>query len=166
MPTTDQIERLLRDLEATPVRLAELFAGRDDAALRARGSAAEWSALDVLIHLRASDEIIAPRLVQLLVRDDPPLPAFDERRWADVVGYAEYPPALLLARFAARRDELLHALRRRDPAVWEQTGHHEEYGTLTLWTIASRLAAHEAEHLTQLTRLLSDEERDHSRLSG
>lgn len=155
MPTTDQIEQLLRDLEATPVRLEELFAGRDDAALRA-SAAGEWSALDVLIHLRASDEIIAPRLIQLLVRDDPPLPAFDERRWADVVGYAEFPPALLLARFAARRDELLHALRRCDAAAWERTGQHEEYGSLTLWTVASRLAAHEAEHLTHLTRLLTD----------
>ena len=153
MPRADQIEQVLRDLEATPVRREELFAGRDDAALRA-GATGDWSPLDVLIHLRASDEIIAPRLVQMLVRDDPPLPAFDERRWAEVVDYDGFPPALLLARFAARRDELLHALRRCDATVWERTGRHEEYGRLTLWTVASRLAAHEAEHLTQLTRLL------------
>ena len=155
MPTADRIDQLLRDLEATPVRLEELFAGRDDVALRARTGTDDWSALDVRIHLRASDEIIAPRLVQLLVRDDPPLPAFDERRWADVVGYDEFPPALLLARFAARRDELLHALRRCDDDAWERTGQHEEDGDLTLWTIASRLAAHEAEHLTHLTHLLA-----------
>ena len=155
MPTADHIDQLLRDLEATPVRLEELFAGRDDAALRARAGTDNWSALDVLIHLRASDEIIAPRLVQLLVRDEPPLPAFDERRWADVVGYDAFPPALLLARFAARRDELLHALRRCAAAAWERTGRHEEDGSLTLWTIASRLAAHEAEHLTHLTHLLA-----------
>ena len=153
MPTAEQIEGLLRDLAATPVRLEDLFAGRDEATLRASSSGGEWSALDVLIHVRASDEIIAPRLVQMLVRDDPLLPAFDERRWAEVVGYAEFPPALLLARFAARRDELLHALRRCDAAAWDRSGQHEVSGRQTLWTIASHLAAHEAEHLEQLTQL-------------
>ena len=58
-----------------------------DEQIRAKPRDSAWSIADIFTHLRAADDIIAPRLVQILVRDNPPLPSYDERRWVEGGGY-------------------------------------------------------------------------------
>ena len=89
------------------------------------------------------------------MRDEPALVAFDERRWAEVAGYTELPPALLLQGYAARRAELVAMLRRLAPGDWERAGRHEVAGRVTLLDIARSMAEHEAEHISQLQAMLS-----------
>lgn len=145
---------LVSALAGFPARLAALVRGRDDRTLRARPAPEAWSALEVLAHLRSSDAILAPRLYQMLVRESPPLPGFDERRWAEVAGYADLPVSLLLESYAARRAELVAMLRRLSAADWQRTGRHEERGEITMVDVARWIADHEAEHLAQLEALL------------
>jgi hypothetical protein len=153
--TAAAVAALLDDLAAAPERLAARLSGLDATALRAQPAAGEWSALAVLAHLRASGDILMPRLYQILVRDDPPLPAFDERGWAEVAGFVDSPLDLVLTSFSARRAELVRLLCGLDLATWRRTGQHEVQGRLTLWQIACHLARHEAEHLAQLERALA-----------
>lgn len=149
-PTAEQIERVVRELEAMPMRLDRLLRGQDERATRRAPAAGAWSALETLVHLRAAADIVTPRVYAILTRDDPPLPAFDERRWAEVGGYAELPVNLLLSGFTGRRTELVRLLRRLPAADWTRPGRHEVHGAITLFTIVEQMAAHEAEHLTQM----------------
>jgi hypothetical protein len=115
----------------------------------------EWSAVAVLAHLRASDDILAPRLVAMLVREEPTLPAFDERRWSEVMGYAEADFQELLATFTFRRAELVRVLRDLSADDWQRAGLHEARGRMTLLDTLRHLAAHEVEHCLQLEALFA-----------
>ena len=154
MPTHDQVDNLLTRLAATPHAIAALFANHSDAEIVAARES-EWSAAEVLAHLRAADDIQSYRAYAALARDDAPMPAFDERRWAEVVGYAALPPRESAAVYAGKRAELVAMLRRITPQEWDRTFRHETLGDLTLWAQISNLVEHEEEHTAQLRDLLA-----------
>lgn len=145
---------LIRRLENALTRLDSIVSAVPGRTAWERPGADEWNAHEVLAHMRASSEILAPRITQMLVRDNPPLPAFDERAWAEVGAYAELSPDLLFARIAMPRYELIELLRRLPEAAWLRTGLHEIAGSITLQQVVAHLAGHEEEHLDQIERLL------------
>lgn len=147
-------DELVEQLAATPGRLASTTAGLTPEALAATPKDGEWSAVAVLAHLRASDDILSPRLIALLVRDEPSLPAFDDRRWEEVMGYAESDFQELLATFTFRRAELVRVLRRLTADDWQRAGLHETHGRVTLLELLRHLADHEVEHCLQIESLL------------
>ena len=90
----------------------------------------------------------------MLVRDAPPLPAYHDREWGDVMRYTEAHFQELLATFTFRRAELVRVLRRLGPADWGRTGQHEALGALTLLDALRHLVEHEDEHCRQIEALL------------
>jgi hypothetical protein len=150
-----EIAAMVERLAQTPHRLAAAAAGKSPAELAAAPADDEWSPLAVLAHLRASDDILAPRLLMMLVRDEPPLPSFDERRWAELMGYDEHEFQELLAAFTFKRAELVHALRRLSQSDWQRGGTHDVSGWITLPDILRHLADHEDEHCRQIETLLA-----------
>jgi hypothetical protein len=144
-------DRNVEALAATPAELRELLA-RAEARPRAP-EAGQWSALEVLRHLLASDAILSPRVMQILVRPGAPLAAFDERAWAELAARAGLTPAQELDLFAARRAALVGLLRTLTPAEWAHEGEHEVAGRLSVARIVAHLAEHEREHLAQLGEL-------------
>ena len=115
----------------------------------------EWSIAEILAHLRASDDILANRIYCILARDEPQLPAYDERRWAEVAGYTQAAdPRGLLDVYIGRRAELINLLRRISPAEWQRAGVHEERGPVTIADVATYLVKHEEEHCQQIDRLV------------
>jgi len=148
-------ERLVDELEQMPQRIARALAGRSAAALRQRPTADpdSWSAAEILAHLRATDDILGYRVYAILVRDNPPMPAYDEQRWVEVARYGEVAVEDSLTMYTLRRAELIRTLRHIAPADWERTGTHETYGPQTLRAAVRKLAEHEAEHCAQLEAL-------------
>jgi hypothetical protein len=149
-----EADDLVERLAATPGRMAALAGGRSPEELSAKPEDGEWSAVQVLAHLRASDDILSPRLVAMLVLEEPPLPAFDDRRWEAVMAYAEADFQELLATFTFRRAELVRVLRGLAPADWQRAGLHEAHGRITLLETLRHLVEHEEEHGLQLGALL------------
>jgi hypothetical protein len=148
-------DALVATRAATADRLGALFAGLGEADARRAPAAGEWSAADTLLHLRASDAIIAPRAWQIVVRPGVRFPGMDEARWRALVARADEPVAAQVAAFATRRAELVALLRSLTPDEWAATGEHEELGTVSVRTLMERgLADHEAEHLAQIESLL------------
>jgi hypothetical protein len=145
-----QTRNLLDRLESIPKRIAQTIIGWTEADLHAKPTGDEWSAAAIFAHLRASDDILTPRLYAILVRDDPPLPAYDDRRWADVAGYAQADFQTSLTLFTLRRAELVAMLRRIAPADWQRAGLHETHGPISILQIVTHLVEHEEEHCAQL----------------
>lgn len=153
---TEGTASIVAALTALPARLDRLLRGRDEASVRRRPAPDAWSPLEILVHLHPSEAIIEPRLYQIIVREEPLLLAFDERRWADVAGYSEVPLPVLLDRFAVRRAEMVAFLSRLGPADWQRAGHHEVIGRVTVLDVAQGLIRHAAEHLAQLEVMLGE----------
>ena len=146
---TGKLGWLATRLEEIPARIGRAVAGWDEVRLgAARGG--EWSAVEILAHLRAGDAIFAPRVGAILARDDAPLPAFDERSWAIAAGYADVPFRDSLSDFAASRAETVRLLQRARPGGWARAGIHEARGPITLTDLVANWLAHEEEHCAQL----------------
>lgn len=150
----DSTAEVIERLQTIPGRIASAFGGRSASELRAAPGEGEWSPAEILAHLRAADDILSYRAYMMLARDNPPLPAFDERRWAEVVGYARLDPLASLRAYTLRRKELVRMLRGLAPEAWARTGQHEQRGEVTLLDIMTTLAVHEQEHCAQMERSL------------
>jgi hypothetical protein len=140
------IARVLRG----PGQVSRIFSMLTDEQLRAPLAPGEWSPADVLAHLRAADDIQSIRAYMILTREEPPLPAFDERAWAEVAGYLTLHSRASLDIYFRRRVELAHMLRGTSPASFNRAGMHETLGRLTLQALLENLASHEEEHVAQL----------------
>jgi hypothetical protein len=141
---------LVTRLAATPDRMARAVAGWSEAELRTPPAGGGWTAPEILAHVRASDDILTPRIYMVLVRDCPPLPAYDDRTWAQVAGYASAGFRSSLPPFALRRAEVVAVLRRIQPGDWKRSGVHEEHGPTSLLALVQKLVEHEEEHCAQL----------------
>jgi hypothetical protein len=149
-----EIEGILSRLESAPARFAALLSSLEDADAVASVTPGEWSPAEVLAHVRAANDILEPRIFQVLVRDNPALLAFDERRWCELARYASLPVTESLNVFRLRRRELVRALRAIPEAHWQRTGVHETRGTMTLLDLARYIADHDDEHLAQIERAI------------
>lgn len=150
MNTDDLVDALAE----TPIWLRETFLHLSDSAARLSPGAGQWSAADVLAHLRASDAILAPRVLQILVRAQAPLIGFDERAWAAWATRARLSISTQVEAFDAQRSELVGVLRTLIPAEWAAEGLHETRGALSVRAIVQDLATHEREHRQQMDELL------------
>lgn len=147
-------ESLINRLEDIPNRIARTVVGWTEAELRAQPTANEWSAADVLAHLRSANDILSPRIYMMLVRDNPTLFAYEERVWATVLRYAEADFNASLQTYTLLRAELVNALHHLEPEQWERTGVHEHNGSLTIAQLVSNMVNHEEEHCRQIEALL------------
>jgi hypothetical protein len=150
-----EIPEIIDTLEATPRWLSAACEGKAEEVLRRRPRAREWSAAELLAHLRASNAILAPRVYQVLTRSHAPLTGFDERLWAQVAARARLAVKTQLAAFEAQRAELVALLRTLTPQEWEADGLHETRGPLTVQAIVAEIAEHEREHEAQMRAIVA-----------
>ena len=150
MNSSDEISDLLNRLAAVPARIGRAVARLSDTDKHLASSNGEWSAAQILAHLRASDDILAHRLYAILARDNPLLPAYDERRWAEIAGYPQVDIELSLNVFTLRRAELVTMFRQVAVEDWQRLGNHEIKGAVSLFQVATALLEHEEEHCVQL----------------
>ncbi|HVF12583.1 MAG TPA: DinB family protein [Actinomycetota bacterium] len=142
-------DRLISALEEAPDRIAELVSGAESEAPAPEG----WGRIEVFRHIRASDAILGQRIMQILVRVDPPLPAFDDRAWGDLIAMSGISIEDQLAVFRLGRSQLIGILRSLSEADWLKGGTHEVVGKQSIDEIVKHIADHEAEHIDQLLDL-------------
>ena len=148
-------EEVMAHLRAAPERLWATFAAAGAGAeccTPAYGE--EWSAGEVLAHLRAMDAILVSCVFVMAVVDNPSFPGVDERALAERAGYLEDGLATALDSFTCRRAELVRLLERPDDAGWRRESVHAAYGRFTIEDYARHFARHEVEHLAQIESAL------------
>jgi hypothetical protein len=147
-------ERLAR-LAATPGQIAGLVEGRSERALALRPAAGAWAPVEVLCHLRDTEEMFGERFAAILAMDEPVLPRVGPAaRWAEERQYLRHDAALALAHFRRRRGESLETLVSMSPSDWQRGGEHPERGRLSVDMFVALMAWHDDNHLEQLTRAL------------
>jgi hypothetical protein len=152
---TSPDERLAR-LARTPEEVTAALAGRREAALRRRPAPEAWAPVEIVCHLRDTEELFGRRVRLILGTDEPELPdAAAPERLAREHEYARQDAAQTLADFRRRRGESLATLIALPPADWQRGGEHPTRGRVSVDMLVAHLAWHDDNHLDQLARALT-----------
>jgi len=152
-PKFFEIEALINRLATVPALIAHAIERWREMELHIPPIQGEWSVADVFAHMRAVDDLWIPRVYAIVIRDRPSLTAYDERRWAEVVGYAHADFHSSLTLYTLRRAELVRMLHHIGLNEWQRIGMHEEYGPISLFDIIKGWVEHEEEHYAQLAAI-------------
>jgi hypothetical protein len=139
-------------LAASPARLTAVGTGP---ALDHRPSPQEWSAGEVLAHLRSCGEVWGTCIRRILAEDEPTIRAVNPRTWIETTDFAQHSWDEHLAAFTASRAALLAVLRGLAPADWQRRAVVVGAGRPVERTVLSYgewLAAHERPHVEQVER--------------
>lgn len=168
------IEERLTRLQRTPDDLERAIADTPDPELGRRPDARNWSAKEIVCHLRDVEELFQVRFHTILALDEPRILVvgaspndlepwriggpidhpLDPVRWAEERQYLRNDARGALAAFQRRRGEVLTLLRSLSQAEWQRGGVHLSRGRLTIADWVASLAAHDDNHLDQLARAL------------
>ena len=151
-------EQVLTILAETPPRITALSAGLAPAQMHAAPNHDEWSANDVLAHLRACADIWGNCMVAIIAEDTPTLRAVNPRTWIKKTDYREQEFQLSLRAFAAQRTDLMAVLEALAPEGWSRSATVTGAGKVLERTVlfyGQWLAGHERQHLKQLERMLN-----------
>jgi uncharacterized damage-inducible protein DinB len=149
--TPDQrLERAAR----TADELAAAIRGKDDAAVSKRPDGKNWSAKEVICHLRDAEEAFMARFDIIMAMDDPKLMGASADRWAQERQYLRNDVTEALAAFRKRREETLAFLRGLKGDQWKRAGIHATRGRMSVDDLLSFIAWHDDNHLDQLKRAL------------
>ena len=151
MATLD--EQLAR-MERTVDDFAAAIKGVSDARLSKRPDDKNWSAREVVCHVRDTEESFITRFQAILAMDEPRFPPVEPDRWAVDRQYTRNDVAEAIAAFRTRREETLRFLRGLKPEQWERSGIHATRGRMTLKDFVELMAWHDDNHLDQLKRAL------------
>ena len=152
------IEQILTLLASTPPRLAALTAGLAPAPLRTAPDLGEWSANDVLAHLRACADVWGGCIATMIVEDAPTLRAVNPLTWVKKTDYRDLKFRPSLRAFATQRADLLAVLEPLPPDGWSRAATVTGAGKVLERTVlfyGQWLARHERQHVKQVERIVN-----------
>jgi hypothetical protein len=152
------IEQVLTLLAETPPRIAALTSSLEPAQLHAIPNPGEWSANDVLAHLRACADVWGNCIVAIIAQDRPTLRAVNPRTWIKKTDYLEQEFQPSLHAFTLQRIDLSAVLEPLAPEDWSRTATVTGAGKVLERTVlfyARWLAGHERPHLKQIQRIVN-----------
>jgi len=140
-------------LVATPSRLVAITQGLSPTQLVTPPEPREWSARDMLAHLRACADMWGKYIVLILNEDQHTFKAVNPTNWIMQTNYREqeFPPSLQV--FMAQRVELLVVLKPLPSKDWFRMATVTGAGKpreRTVRTYAQRLTNHEQSHIKQI----------------
>ena len=147
------IEEALTILAEGPPRIAALTAGLAPEQLHTAPQRGEWSANDVLAHLRACSDVWGDYMNRIITQDMPSLRPVSPRTWIKKTDYCEQEFQPSLRAFTAQRTDLLAVLEALPPEGWSRWAVVTTVGRIyerTVMNYAERLARHEREHVRQI----------------
>ena len=152
--TETGIAELTALAESTPRRLAASSAAFDDAVLSQRPAPDVWSALDILNHLRACEEVWMHSLHAMLAHNTPSLREIHPRQWIKTANpYTGQPFSNGLRAFTLRREALLITLSALALGDWAREARIDGK-THTVFSHVRRMTLHENAHCDQIDDLL------------
>ena len=150
-PPAELAHRLARTVPTSQ----ELTAGPDRENWLFRPGPGEWSATEIICHLRDVDrEVHLPRLRSLIVEEQPFMPGVVSDEWAIERDYQAQDGRVALAALAAVRAELLALLPPAGSHIWERRGRHTFFGPTSFLELVYLALEHDELHIAQLRDVL------------
>jgi hypothetical protein len=147
-------QRLMR-LEKTADELAAVIKGQSGAALAKRPDPKNWASVEIICHLRDTEELFDRNFQMFLAMDDVKMLPGDVDRLATDRQYLRCDAGESIEAFRKRRAENIATFRKLTPEEWTRGGTHPQRGRLTFDNFLTLLAWHDDNHLDQLKRALA-----------
>jgi hypothetical protein len=151
-------EQILILLAEAPRRIAALAAGRAPARLHTAPNDGEWSANDVLAHLRACADVWGGSIVTMVRVDHPTIRAINPRTWIRDTDYLDRAFRPSLRAYTRQRTELVALLETLSLEDWARGGTFTGAGKpleRTVLSEADAIARHERPHVKQIARVVN-----------
>jgi hypothetical protein len=153
--TSDEVLTLLAE---APSRLATLTTCLIPHQLRTSPNQDEWSATEVLAHLRSCADVWGGCIARILAENRPTIRAVNPRAWIKQTNYPELDFQPSLRAFTTQRADLLAVLEPLPPDDWARAATVTGAGKVlerTVLTYAQSLAIHERPHIKQIQRIVN-----------
>ncbi len=158
MPNTPlTIEQVLTILQTTPQHIAALTADLEPTKFHTSPSPDEWSANDVLAHLRSCADVWGECMMTMIAEDRPTLRAINPRTWINQTNYLELDFRASLRSFARQRSDLLAILEPLPEEAWFRSATVTGAGKPLQRTVlfyGQWMATHERPHVKQIERIV------------
>jgi hypothetical protein len=151
---TQTLDQRFTRLEKTAGELTAAIKGQSPAALAKRPDEKNWAGVEVLCHLRDTEEAFNGRFQMFLAVDDSKLLPADPDRWAVDRQYLRCDASEAIDAFGKRRAENLDVFRKLAPEQWSRGGVHATRGKMTFETFLNLMCYHDDVHLDQIKRAL------------
>ena len=146
---------LIEALSTTPDVLKALLQNvTQPQARQARGGDENWSVIEVICHLRDTEEFALQRMRAIRDQTNPLLTGFDQEAWVRERNYAAAHLQDGVAAFLHFRAQHIAELGGLSSEQWERSGQHEKHGLTTLSNHTLHLVWHDAVHTAQIARQL------------
>jgi DinB superfamily len=152
------IEQVLTRLAEHPARIATLTEDLTSAQLRSRSKPDEWSANDVLAHLRSCADVWGNYIGKILAEDRPAIRAVSPRTWVKKTDYPDLEFGTSFHAFTTQRADLLSVLEALPAKAWSRAAVVTMVGKVidrTVWDYAERLVIHERDHVSQIEHIVN-----------
>ena len=152
------VEEVLALLAYAPPAIGEATVDLEPAALRRSVAEREWSANEVLAHVRSCADVWGGCIAVTLAQSTPRIRAVNARTWIKRTDYLELDFHASLGAFTQQRNELLEVLHALTEKQWSLSVTVTGAGkTLerTAFFYAHWLATHERAHVKQIERIAS-----------
>lgn len=117
----------------------------------------EWTPLEILVHLRDTEQTVQrPRLLRMMREDDPFLSAANPPPNPGEMDIAGLDEMQVVMEFVAEREETIAFLRDLSPIGWQRSARHSVLGPTTLLEMAAFTTRHDHLHITQLCQTLGN----------
>ncbi|MCO5177657.1 MAG: DinB family protein [Thermomicrobiales bacterium] len=150
-----ELDEILDRLRNAPLQMAIIGIDATPKQLRAAPAPDEWSAVDILAHLRACADVWGSCIEQLLSEDHPTIRAVSPRRWIKQTNYRELEFHLSLDAFIRQRSNLMNIVEPLPPEAYARAATITGAGRpieRTVRSFAQRLVVHERPHIRQMAR--------------
>ncbi len=148
------IENTLAEMDRAADDFVEILRGVSEAVLSRRPDEKNWSAKEIICHVRDTEEYFLTRFQMILSFAEPKFSPADAGRWAAERQYLRNDVGESLAAFRQRRRETLAFVKGIKPEEWGRTCIHAVRGRMTLRDYLNLLAGHDKNHMDQIKRAL------------
>jgi hypothetical protein len=158
-------EEALAQLVDTPQRIAALTANLTPRQLHRPPSPKEWSAVELLAHLRSCSDVWGSYIARILAEDHPTIRVISPRAHMRRTKYSSLDFQSSLRAYLVQREGLLADLRPLSPEQWARGATITGAGAPLVRTVqsyVSRLARHERVHVQQFQQLVATISAPHS----
>jgi hypothetical protein len=152
------IEHVLTRLAEYPQRIAAWTDGLSPAQLRQRPEPNEWSANELLWHLRTCADVWGGYIMKIVVEGAPKFRAISPRTHMKKTGYAELEFAPSFEAYTTQRADLMNLLQPLPPDTWLRAALVTKDGKtreLTMLDYASQITNHEHVHIEQFESIVN-----------
>ena len=124
-----------------------------DAILDRQPAPGKWTIRQQAAHMADAELVSNARFRWVTAEPGVALPAWDQDKWADALGYGGQSPAEVVALTRRLRQSSAALLRSLPDEAWQRSGIHQERGVVTLLQLVESVAGHLEHHARHIREL-------------